>query len=130
MIAFQIEVDGRPTVLAGAKDWSILALHVTASRQVGGGRSDEVQLSVGGLSEDDQNGVSHHLRWKEQDLQIGTKVVVTVVETNVSDHPAKRYRSDAEIQENPFTDEETRELRWKDYQALKAEFEVSSPDQS
>jgi len=128
MIAFQVEIDGKPTVLAGAEDWSILALHVTARRQMESGKSNELQLSVGGLTEDDRDGVSHHFRWKERDLRIGTKVVVTVVETDVPDQPTKRYRSDAQIQENPFTDEEMRELRWKDYQALKLEFEGPKSD--
>jgi hypothetical protein len=35
----------------------------------------------------------------------------------------KRFRSDHEVQENPFTEEEMREMRYNDYLNLKEEFE-------
>ena len=122
---------GSPIVLAGVEDWSILALHMTGSRskdtdQVEKSDADEVRFSVGGLSRPDTSGVRHHFRWKEEDLRIGSKVLVTVVETGQPDPPAKRYRSDKEIQENPFTDAELREMRRQDYVALKKEFEGGS----
>jgi len=128
MLAFKVEIDGEELATAGFEDWSILALHVNASRgsptaPFESARYDEAHFSVGGLSESDANGVSHHVRWKEKVLTIGSQVKVTVVETDQPDFPLKRYRSDARIQENPFTEEEMREMRWRDYLELKKEFE-------
>jgi len=128
MLAFKIEIDGGEFATAGFDDWSILALHVNASRgnptaPFESARYDEARFSVGGLSGSDTDGVSHHVRWKDRVLPIGSQVKVTVVETDQPDLPLKRYRSDAKIQENPFTEEEMKEMRWKDYLDLKKEFE-------
>ena len=128
MLAFQVEIDGLPVVVAGAPDWSILTLHVNAARgepkaKATSARSDNIDFSVGGLSERTTDGEAHHFRWKPQSLGVGSRVVVTVVETETPDPPIKRYRSDSTVQECPFTDEELREMRWQDYLALKKEFQ-------
>jgi hypothetical protein len=128
VIAFQVEIDGEQIVLAGVEDWSILALHMTGSRskdtdQVENTLVDEVRFSVGGLSRPDTSSVRYHFRWKNKDLRVGSQVAVKVVETEHPDPPVKRYRSDKEIQENPFTDDEMRAMRRQDYEALKKEFE-------
>lgn len=128
MLAFKVEIDGEEVVTAGFEDWSILALHVNASRgnqaaSFDSARNDETHFSVGGLSETDSTGVSHHVRWKEKPLSIGSRVIVTVLEVENPDPPVKRYRSDAKVQECPFTEDEMREMRWKDYLELKKEFE-------
>ena len=57
------------------------------------------------------------------DLSVGDKVQVEVVETIDIDKPKKRFRSDNEVQEDPFTEEEAREMRYQDYLELKKEFE-------
>lgn len=120
MLAFQIEIDGVPVVVAGVPDWGILALHVNASRgdpkaKALSARADDIGFSVGGLSERSVDGEAHHFRWKRQPLSVGSRVVVTVVETETPDPPLKRYRSDSKVQECPFDDEELREMRWQDY---------------
>lgn len=134
MLAFKIEIDDEEFVTAGFEDWSILALHVNASRgdptaHFESARYDEARFSVGGLSERDTDGVSHHVRWKNRVLPVGSQVKVTVVETGQPDLPLKRYRSDAKIQENPFTEEEMKEMRWKEYLELKKEFEGHNSQQ-
>jgi hypothetical protein len=131
VIAFQVEIDGKQIVLAGVEDWSILALHMTGSRskdtdQVENTPADEVRFSVGSLSRPDTSGVRHHFRWKNEDLRVGSQDVIKVVETEHPDPPVKRYRSDKEIQENPFTDDKMRAMRRQDYEALKKEFEGGS----
>ena len=128
MLAFKVEIDGNEVVTAGFEDWSILALHINASRgnstaPFDSARNDEAHFSVGGLSETDSTGVSHHVRWKERTLSIGSRVTVTVVEVENPDIPVKRYRSDAKVQENPFTEDEMKEMRLRDYLDLKKEFE-------
>jgi predicted RNA-binding protein len=57
------------------------------------------------------------------DLELGDKIEIEIGDIQKIDLPKKRYRSDKEVQENPFTDEEWRELRYKDYLDLKKEFE-------
>jgi hypothetical protein len=128
VLAFKVEIDGEEVVTAGFEDWTILALHVNASRgnqaaPFDSARNDEAHFSVGGLSEPDSAGVSHHVRWNEKALTIGSRVTVTVMEVENPDTPLKRYRSDAKVQECPFTEDEMKEMRFRDYLDLKKEFE-------
>ncbi len=74
---------------------------------------DFVRYSVGGLSKPNSNGVCHHFRWPELDLSVGDKVQIEVVETTDIDQPKKRFRSDHEVQEDPFTEEEAKEMRYQ-----------------
>jgi hypothetical protein len=127
MIAMLVEIDGERVVLAGVEDWSILALHVNARR----GRdapnkpaeSDDLECSVGGLTEPNAEKLRYHFRWPRIALHVGSTVKVTLIDAEECDAPIKRYRSDVEIQESPFTEEEMRKLRWEDYLELKKEFE-------
>ncbi|MES2049975.1 MAG: hypothetical protein V4447_16365 [Pseudomonadota bacterium] len=125
MIAYEIEIDGERYVTAGVEDWSILSLHVTASRAAEKlkVRDGYVECSVGGMTIPDSDDVRHHFRWVEAPLAIGSRVCIKVVEVVDADPPKNRYRSDSKIQENPFTKEEIREMRYRDYLELKAEFE-------
>ena len=128
MLAFRVEIDGELAHVAGVADWSLLAMHITASRgdataPVESARQDTTRYSVGGLSKPDQFGICQHFRWQEHELAVGSTVCVEVVETAAPDSVIKRYRSDAQLQENPFTDAEMRALRFQDYIALKKEFE-------
>jgi hypothetical protein len=123
MIAFHIEIDGEEVAIAGAEDWSVLSFHVDATRR---DRSEKafgnLRSSVGGLSLPDENSISYHFRWKGRELGVGSRVVITVVETEAPLPPIKRFRSDATVQEDPFTEEEAREMRLQDYLELKKEF--------
>jgi hypothetical protein len=127
MLAMLVEIDGKRVVLAGVEDWSILALHVNAQR----GRDtpnkpaqpDDLGCSVGGLTEPNAEKLRYHFRWPRISLRVGSTVTVTVVDAEACDAPIKRYRSGAEVQESPFTEEEMRKLRREDYLELKKEFE-------
>jgi hypothetical protein len=123
VLAFEIEVDGERQFVAGTQDWSLLALHIDALRHGDDPSGEEIRISMGGLSEPDANGVPHHVRWGNRTLQIGSKVTVTIVETDEPSDPIRRYRSDHEVQENPFTDEEIAEFERADWLRLKAKFE-------
>jgi len=128
MLAFRVEIDGELAHIAGVADWSILAMHITASRgdataPVESTRQDSTRYSVGGLSVPDKSDICQHFRWQERDLVVGSTVCVEVIETEAPDPVIKRYRSDATVQENPFTDGEMRALRFQDYMELKKEFE-------
>ena len=121
MLAFRVEVDGEEIAIAGVDDWAVLGLHVTASRSDPSepGRS---HVSISGLALPGDLPGHHHFRWKERDLRIGSRVVVTLVETESPTAPTKRFRSDADVQEDAFTVEEAREMRLQDYLELKKEF--------
>jgi hypothetical protein len=133
MLAFKVEIDGKLVHVAGVEDWSILALHITASR--GDADAPEAgsltRYSVGGLTKSDGSEIQYHFRWQERELTLGSTVSVQVIETDSPDPVIKRYRSDAIAQESPFTDAEMREMRFQDYLALKTEFEganaITSP---
>ena len=124
MLALEIRIDDGEPVVAGMEDWSILNAIVTANRfepeaPAPGGYLD---ASLGGLSLPDSDGVRDHVRWQRHELQIGSTIMIRIVETSTADAPLKRFRSDAEVQECPLTEEEIRELRYQDYLELKAEF--------
>lgn len=128
MLALHVEVDGKKFVLAGVQDWSLLALHLVADRRDPGApaksaRTDSLELAVRGFTQKNSDDEAFHLRWPGKELDIGTKIVVTLVETDNPDPPIKRYRSDAKRQESPFTEEELREMRLQTYLELKKEFE-------
>ena len=125
MIGFEVQIDGQIVVTAGVQDWAILALHIDACRLEDDSDSKKAQTEfhVGGLTLPDVEGIRYHFRWGEKELDIGSIVTIRVVETASPDAPTKRYRSDATIQESPFTEEEQRQMRYEDYLSLKSEFE-------
>lgn len=124
MLAFKIEIDDKLHAVAGVEDWSVLALHVNAVRSKSHlPEADDLDISVGGLTTSDEEGIAHHFRWPRVPLKVGSTVKVTLVESETTDPPAKRYRSDREVQDSPFTEEEARELRRQDYLELKKEFD-------
>ena len=127
VIAFKVEIDGQQAAVAGVDDWSVLTLNIAAGRAENMTFSrpqvDEIRLDFGGLTQDDASGIRHHFRWRGRDLSIGSKVGVTIVESDHPDPPLKRYRSDAEVQESPFTEEELEAMDRKYYLELKREFE-------
>jgi len=125
MLAFELIVDDRRICLAGMEDWAVMSVILSGVRHrdrdpADGGRLD---VSAGGLSERDENGVAHHARWEKVDLQVGSKVTITLVETDQPDPPIRRYRSDREVQEPAFTEEEIEEMEREEYERLKAKFE-------
>jgi hypothetical protein len=67
MLAFEVEIDGKHFVTAGAEDWSVLGLHVSARRGIPDApgesvRVDDHDFSVGGLSQPDDKCISYHFR--------------------------------------------------------------------
>ena len=123
MLAFRVEIDGDELAIAGVEDWAVLALHVAATRSdVSEQPFVHADASVGGLTLRDANAQQYHFRWKGRDLKIGSRIVVTLVDTDSPTAPVKRYRSDSEVQESTYTEEEMREMRREDYLELKKEF--------
>jgi hypothetical protein len=130
MLAFEMAVDGKPWIRAGMEDWTVLTCIVSANRangRAGALASDDLRLHVGGLSQRDKDGVSYHTRWGDPEtlLTVGSEITLRVIETANVDPPRRRHREDSVIQESPYTEDEARELRYRDYPELKEEFEPS-----
>lgn len=125
MLAFQIEIDGEKAFLAGVEDWHLLTFHLNAMRETNSldCNAYEISLSMGGMTVRDEHGIAHHFRWGDtRYLDLGSVVTIRTVETGSPDPPARRYRSDREVQDY-LTPEEMRQLRYETYLAYKAEFE-------
>ena len=120
MLAFEVAIDGKRVACAGMVDRAVLSFTLSAVAP-----DNEARLHIGGLTKPNEAGISHHVRWGEPEtfVKVGSKVELKIVETDYVDAPAIRYRSDREVQEPPFTKEEMRALRYKDYLELKKEFE-------
>ena len=125
MLAFELFVDDERICLAGMEDWAVMSVILSAVRaQEGSGRPREATLgvSVGGLSEHNAEGVAHHARWARIDLATGSRISVNVVDTDHPDPPARRYRSDRQVQEPAFSEDEIEQMEREDYERLKAKF--------
>lgn len=124
MLTYEVVINGEKITLAGIADWTVMSVIVSAGRCDGG---DDVNhtLDIGGMSRDREDG-AHHVRWKAPEIGLGTEILIKILDSDQPDIPAKRYRSDSEVQENPFTEEEIREMRYRDYLEMKAEFEIGS----
>ncbi|WP_324133684.1 hypothetical protein [Bosea sp. (in: a-proteobacteria)] len=121
MLAYDIEVNGKRVTRAGMADWAVMSVTVTMVRT---DRINDVdyRLAVHGMSQDREDR-AHHARWKTPEIAVGSEIAIKIVECEQPNAPTKRYRSDIEVQENPFTEAEVRELRYQTYLELKAEFE-------
>ena len=124
MIAYEVRINGSLATTVGQEDMSILTAILTTSR---GNQEqsidDYIRLSLGGLSHETSDGYCEHFRWVVPDVEVGDRVELAIVETTEVDPPKKRYRSDHQVQEDPFTEAEAREMRYQDFLKLKAEFE-------
>ena len=128
MLAFELFVDDRRICLAGMEDWAVMSVILSAvnsgERADGLPREGKLDVSAGGLSENDPDGVAYHARWARVDLQVGSKVQINVVDSDAPEPPMHRYRSDREVQEPAFTKEEIEQMEREDYERLKAKFEL------
>ncbi len=124
MIAFRIRINGELVATIGQEDMSILTTNLVASR---GNQerdvNDYIRLNLGGLSHELAEGYCQHFRWADREMSLGDRIEIEVFETDSVNPPLKRYRSDKAVQENPYTDEEVREMRYADYLELKKQFD-------
>ena len=125
MLAFDILIDGVRLARAGFEDWAVLSAHVTAVRERHNARQrdGELEFSVGGLSQSDEDGAAYHVRWAKRELEVGSKITIEVIDTDTPDEPLRRYRSDREVQESPYSADEIEQFEREELQRLKAKFE-------
>jgi hypothetical protein len=122
MKAFRVVVDGNALGDLGVADFD------NSSVIDGFGRGSHAEavdyrLHVGGLTQFDENGVSRHYRWASPQIQEGSRIEIEIVDSANCVPPTRLYRSDQEIQEPAFTEEEMRKMRYESYLELKKEFE-------
>lgn len=122
MKAFRVVVDGEPLGDLGIADFSVTTLIVDFG-QPSKAEAIDYHFRVGGLTQPDSDGLCRHYRWATPRIQDGTRIEIEIVDSETCVPPTRLYRSDREVQESPFTEEEMRDLRYQDYLALKEEFE-------
>jgi hypothetical protein len=124
-LSLLVEIDGERFTVAGSDDWGVLNVTVMAVRADPAFQraDDEIEVVVGGTCEQTLPGEHHHMRWGRQNLTVGSKISITVLECSDPDKPIKRFRSDSTVQDSPFTDAEMRDMKYRDYLALRKEFE-------
>lgn len=123
MLAFKVTVNGEQLGVCGFDEWGVLNAHLSAGRGDGDDILDGVRLHVGGLERGSEEVPAHHLRFIGELLQVGDKVQFEIVDTDSVMAPLKRYRSDHEVKESPFTDAEIERMERESYEELKAKFE-------
>lgn len=122
MIAFEIKLNGKKLVVAGIEDWDLIHANIMARRGVNDNSDNIYDLKIFGLPQQIEEGKLEHARWPETKLNVGDEVSIKIVEVDAAEKPLKRYRSDKNVQENPFTDQEIYEMQKQDYLALKEKF--------
>ena len=126
MIALEVSINGERVFLAGIEDWDILHANLMARRAQMQGEDDEFEIDVGGLAQPKVQNQLEHVRWGRKKLSVGDAITIRIVQVSTADTPIKRYRSDREVQEDPFTEEEILEMQKEDYLWLKKKFEVET----
>ena len=91
MRAFKIHLNGKRICVAGVGTEGVLTTHIDYVGQ----RGSDLRLAVTGLF----TKTDEHAVWTTLGLNVGDKVQVTVVETDLVDRPKKLYRSDSKTAE-------------------------------
>jgi len=100
MIALRVKLNGKELCVAGAEDLSVLNTIISAVGAIGSktkkvrDEAPDFHLSVGGLT-GRKSGADFHLRWVEfQELVIGDRIEVELLETSVADAPKAKRKAD------------------------------------
>ena len=88
--------------------------------------ADELEMAVRGLAQQKIEGRHEFVRWGRLGLSLGDEVTIRLIEVSRADAPKRRYRSDQELQEEPFTEEEIFDMERETYLRLKKKFEGQS----
>ena len=122
MKAFRVVLDGKALGDLGVADFSNTSIIIGFGRG-SNAESIDYRLHLGGLTQSDENGVSRHYRWASPHLEEGSRIEIEIVDSDNCVPPTRLYRSDHEIQEPAFTEDEMRKMRYESYLELKKEFE-------
>lgn len=107
-LGFHVQLNDETPIRAGDDAISVLTAMVTyvASRQ-------EIEFRVGGLFARQSPG-KEHVEWLQRELQVGDRIVLTVMDSGGVDPPAHRTQEDSDRAE---------QMERKYYERLKARFE-------
>lgn len=123
MIVFEVTINGQKIKSCGTENCSVLNVILNSVGFKSADDLGDLHLRMGGMTDSDEENVCYHLRFGEVPLKIGDEVSVRIIESNQADAPIKRYRSDRERKESPFTEEEILEFDKIEYERLKKIFE-------
>jgi len=108
LLALEIFVNGRKVSLAGAEDLSVLTGIVSAVGKLGkkasrgkkAHSSNDLWLSVGGLTDRADGSPNEHLRWVgHKKLKIGDRVEIRVRKATTADLPIETTPAESKEQE-------------------------------
>lgn len=123
MLAYSVKINGDHAGVCGFNDWAVLTATLAAGRGKAERALDGIEFRVGGLERGSEDSPAHFVRFVLERLDVGDKIEIEIVESEVVMEPLRRYRSDREVQESPFTDEELERMERETYEELKAKFE-------
>ena len=103
MIIFQVKLNGETVTSAGKEDLAVLSAIVGATGALGsksgGTKTEKIKsnfnLTVGGLSSTSENDNGTHLNWLRQDLSIGDKIEVTILDNGKAEMPVEKTPVDS-----------------------------------
>ena len=107
-LGFQIQVNDEAPIRAGDAHISVLSAIVSYVIA-----RNELELSVGGLIASESQP-KENVSWLERELEIGDRIVLTIVDAHELDAPVSRTQEDPQLREQ-------QERRY--YERLKARFE-------
>lgn len=122
MLAFQITINGDAIGTFGFDDWVFLSSIITANRARRSGDTDELLFDIAGTAETVEPRKRESVRLLHKELKIGDEVLFSLVNSDEVSPPLKRYRSDATVQEDPFTEAEILEFEKTEFERLKKKF--------
>ena len=107
-VGFQVQINDEAPIRAGDEHISVLSaiLSYVSAR-------NELELSVGGLIASEALPIEN-VSWLDRDLEIGDRIVLTIVDAHELDAPVSRTQEDPALREQ-------QERRY--YERLKARFE-------
>lgn len=123
MLAYSVKINGDHVGVCGFNDWAVLTAALTAGRGKAEHALDGIEFRVGGLERGREGSPAHFVRCVLERLDVGDKIEIEIVDSEDVMEPLRRYRSDREVQESPFTDEELERMERETYEELKAKFE-------
>ena len=103
MLALEIYINDTKPLVVGSKDWATLFIYLFAYKSELG---TTIQMDAGVGLEQAESGKLENLRWKRPKIAETDEIRLRFVHTDDATEPDRRYRSDHNVQESPYTEEE------------------------
>lgn len=105
MIALRVQINSQPLIIAGHIDLGGLSAIVSSRGKLGKTSKGtinikdkvELDLFVGGLTEESKGKDKEHLRWiRNQKLNVGDEITIKIIDVDIVDAPVSREKHDEE----------------------------------